>query len=307
MPNALHTSKNGFVVGNFLIPMGMSVKEVVHDGDTVAISPNSYLSTRLLGIDAPEVSFTLPGTKQFLPINNQKWQDFLADPFTGQPPFQPALSPALKAHLVAATGAGCAANHHQHAKAAEATLTNRIDADLKATPQDKTFGFFLAFGNDVLDRYGRLLCYLHHDDKQNAPRPYNEQMLAAGMASPYFIWPNIKPFLKDKTVPTPNQLIANASLDAARQAVGNARATGTGIFAAGNSLRLQSHELRFLARTDDAGNRPGPDRWVIDLSQATDQLLAPQRYIEIPNIEDRLYVNEEHVPLFESRGWVKAP
>jgi hypothetical protein len=35
--------------------------------------------------------------------------------------------------------------------------------------------------------------------------------------------------------------------------------------------------------------------------------LPPHRYIEIPNVEDRLFVNDEHVPLFVEHGWQKVP
>jgi hypothetical protein len=31
--------------------------------------------------------------------------------------------------------------------------------------------------------------------------------------------------------------------------------------------------------------------------------MQPQRYIEIPNFEDRLFVPAEYVPLFVERGW----
>jgi hypothetical protein len=81
--------------------------------------------------------------------------------------------------------------------------------------------------------------------------------------------------------------------------------TSLGIFAAGNGLRLLPFELRYLARTRNGPNpsRPGPDRWVIDIPAGTGELLPPHRYIEIPNIEDRLFVNDEHVPLFVELGW----
>jgi hypothetical protein len=42
-----------------------SVKQAVHDGDTVSASSNSFLSTRLLGVDTPDVSFSLPGEDTF--------------------------------------------------------------------------------------------------------------------------------------------------------------------------------------------------------------------------------------------------
>jgi hypothetical protein len=72
---------------------------------------------------------------------------------------------------------------------------------------------------------------------------------------------------------------------------------------------LLPFELRYLARTTRGPNpsRPGPDRWVIDIAAGTSALLPPHRYIEIPNVEDRLFVNDEHVPLFVEHGWQKVP
>ncbi len=307
MPKALTTTKSGFVVGHALLPDEKSVKQAVHDGDTVDVSLNSFVATRFLGIDSPEVSFTLPGSTAFPSIGSAGWDRFLTDPFdvAAHGAFDPPLRAPLEAHLRSVTGAGCAANHHKHAKDAEAKLTELITADRDKDP-DK-FAFFMAFGLDVLDRYGRFLCFLHHDDIANKPPSYNEQMLLAGLAWPYFIWPNIKPFLNTKTVPAPTVAISNQSLDAARVAVATARTNQVGLFETADPLRLAPHELRYLARRTGP-TRPGPDRWVLDITQQTHpgKLLDPQRYIEIPNPEDRLYINTEHVPLFESKGWATA-
>jgi hypothetical protein len=59
---------------------------------------------------------------------------------------------------------------------------------------------------------------------------------------------------------------------------------------------LYPFELRFLAQ------RRAPNRWVIDLSQSDNHLLHPQEYT-IPNPEDRLYIPEEYLLLFKSKGW----
>jgi hypothetical protein len=40
--------------------------------------------------------------------------------------------------------------------------------------------------------------------------------------------------------------------------------------------------------------------------RSTGELLPPHRYIEIPNIEDGLFVSEEQVPLFVELGWRKG-
>jgi hypothetical protein len=72
---------------------------------------------------------------------------------------------------------------------------------------------------------------------------------------------------------------------------------------------LLPFELRYLARatTGTSPHRSGPDRWVIDISTPTSNLLGPRRFIEIPNPEDRLWVNAEHVPLFIEHGWNTHP
>jgi hypothetical protein len=66
-------------------------------------------------------------------------------------------------------------------------------------PADQ-FGY-LAFVHEVIDRYGRFLTFLHRNDQTAKPRPYNEQLLAAGVAAPYLIWPNVAPFVRDRRVP----------------------------------------------------------------------------------------------------------
>ena len=87
-------------------------------------------------------------------------------------------------------------------------------------------------------------------------------------------------------------------LGPARQWVQGARQQGRGIFESNDPLRLQPFEFRFLAQ-----RRP-PSRWVIDLSDnATNTLLRPENYFTIASLEDRLYVPEEYVPLFDDEGW----
>lgn len=121
-----------------------SPNQAVHDGDTVSISPNSFLNTRLLGIDMPEISFSLPGERTFPSIGGDRWKAFLSDPFAPTlPSFSPALPGALRAHLDAAVGPGCAENHHALARAAEAKFQDLVEADIAATgiPADQ-FGLF---------------------------------------------------------------------------------------------------------------------------------------------------------------------
>jgi hypothetical protein len=87
------------------------------------------------------------------------------------------------------------------------------------------------------------------------------------------------------------------TLRRARDWVRDCRRTHRGVFDAMEPLRLEPFEVRLLAR------REVPKRWVIDLSRNDDSLMHPQRYYEVPNPEDRLFIPEEYVPLFVERGW----
>jgi endonuclease YncB( thermonuclease family) len=293
-----------------------SVKEQVHDGDTIAVRATGKepeeevgnFGVRFLGVDAPEISFSLAG-RDFVSLGNQAWEDYLSDPFAE--PFEKPLNPRLLEHLNDKVGPGAAKNHFDHAKAAEDALEKEIADDINALGKTvESFRLFLAFAYEVMDRYGRFLCFVNRFQAQQSesnPRPesYNESLLRQGMVSPYFIWPNIDPFRKEPSVVDaviePGEAAALASgpnaLAQARRWVREAREQKLGIFEDANPLRLAPFEVRFL------GRRQPPDRWVIDLSKDEDVLLQPQEYHVIPNIEDRLFVAEEYVPLFVERGW----
>ena len=203
---------------------------------------------------------------------------------------------------------GVAKNHHTHAKAAEDELERLIQEDFDSRGlSDENGRFFMAFANDVMDGYGRLLCYLNIQEPNAERRPvtYNERLLASGMAVPYFIWPNIDPFRREPSLanaalsPTAfRQRIAESpTLSVSRAAVKQARHDRKGIFSPTDPLMLLPFELRFLAR------RQPPSRWVIDLAAEDNRIYVPKRYINIPNVEDRLFLPEEFVPLFTSKGW----
>jgi hypothetical protein len=180
-----------------------------------------------------------------------------------------------------------------------------------------TYEFFLRFARDVLDRYGRLLAYINVSLPEGTSRPltYNERQLEAGVALPYFIWPNVDPFKRQKdlpnAVPKPSgevpTLANTGALGAARGWVKAARAAKKGVFSddvpnAHGKLLLESWELRYLARLGP------PDRWVLDLTgQHGDTLLPPTRYFEVPFPEERLFVPREYIELFQAKGWKMAP
>ncbi|MCU0952972.1 MAG: hypothetical protein MUC68_18610, partial [Burkholderiaceae bacterium] len=291
---------NGLKVGHFGLGehgAGIgSVAQQVHDGDTIVVRALGNLSIRFLGVDTPEVSISLPPGGRFESIGGASWAAFLDAPFNDRFGLID-LAPALKRDLLARVGAGCAANHFRHAQAAQQALEREVQADLAAAGVErKDFRFFLAFAGEVMDGYGRLLGYINVEKKE-APRPpdYNSRLLTAGVALPYFIWPNVNPFRRQasliEAVPVPGTaaLVASreSALRAARLAVRAARAEQRGVFEAADPLRLAPFELRYLA------GRRAPSRWVVDLSSDSDLLLPPQRYIEIPHDEDRLYVPAE--------------
>ena len=321
MPKAIEKWDNGWTVGHaalgFRSGAAGSVRQETHDGDTINVRAIGNLGIRFLGVDAPEISFKLPGPGgapgQFLSLGRPEWNAFLADPFDAQwPPFDPPLSPGLQAHLANSVGQGAALNHRQHAEAAEDALEQLVEDDMAVLGQtEDSFRFFLVFAHEVTDIYGRLLCFINRE-QPNAnqpaprPRPYNERLLEAGMVGPYLIWPNVDPW---RTEPSLRSAVIQAgtahhvaqqpgALRNARNWVAAARAQGIGIFGQGAPLRLQPSEVRFLAR------RCPPNRWVIDLGSNSGTLVEPQNYYTIANLEDRLYIPDEYVPLFvEEGGW----
>lgn len=287
----------------------MTVRQAVHDGDTITVQAEGNFGVRFLGIDTPEISFQLPGSNEFVSLSDPRWEAYLSDPFAT--PFDQPLAPGLLAYLRGRVGQRAAANHHEHAQSAEVELESAVTKDMGVLGQTaEDFLFFMAFAHEVMDRYGRLLGYINRyqrDPSLPEPRPlsYNERQLQTGRAMPYFIWPNIDPFRAQGSVleavlaPGTAQDVARTvpRLRDAREWVRQARVQKFGLYDPGNALRLEPFEVRLLAR------RMPPDRWVIDLSKNDDALIEPQGYYTIPNPEDRLFIPAEYVPLFRERGW----
>jgi endonuclease YncB( thermonuclease family) len=313
MAMAIDQTESGLTYGRFGLGIHGagpgSVPLQVHDGDTVNVRAIGNLSIRFLGIDTPEVTFGLPDRPTvFLSIRHAKWEQFLSDPFANTlPPLE--LDAGLRADLQARLGPGAAINHADHAKAAHDELERQIEADMNVRGLTKdTMLFFAAFAREIVDRYGRLLAYLNVDDPSaNRPLDYNTRIIERGFATPYFIWPNIDPWrstgsLTDAATP-PAQLRQEANrpgkLRDVRRAVAQARTDKVGIFTAQNPLRIHAFELRYLAQ------RRAPDRWVIDLGASPNDatILRPQQYHTIANVEDRLFIPADYLPLFQKAGW----
>lgn len=56
-----------------------SVLQQVHDGDTVSVRAIGSFSIRFLGVNAPEISFTLSGSSTFTDLGSNKWEAFFAN------------------------------------------------------------------------------------------------------------------------------------------------------------------------------------------------------------------------------------
>ncbi|RPH65937.1 MAG: hypothetical protein EHM78_24510 [Myxococcaceae bacterium] len=310
MAKAIDQTKDGLTIGHGGFGehgQGVgSAAQMSHDEDPINTRAIGNIAVRFLGVDTPEVSFTLPGSKAFTGIGSSEWADFLKDPFAAQ--YGPlSLDAALVADLKSRLGPEAGAAHAAAARKAREALLALVQADQGAT-SNADFRFFLAFASEVTDRYGRLLAYINLDQpgvpKAQRLETYNERQLKAGMAFPYFIWPNVNPFRKQASlvasVPASADAPAvqhEAALKSARDAVRAARTGHRGIFS-GPAL-VEPFELRYLA------GRRAPDRWVIDLGSTgakAKTLFPPQTYFRIPT-EDRLWVPEEYVPLFVEKGW----
>lgn len=292
-----------------------SVKQNVHDGDTLNVSFFKNLGVRFLGMDTPEISFQLPGDNDFVHLNKPAWTQFFT---SGQWLQGLNVGAELLAHLKACIGDGSqvAANHYAHANAAQRSLEAAVQSHLDRSGKAKEdFLFFLAFAHEFLDVYGRLLCYLHANednfanaaDREEAKKwSYNERQLANGGALPYFIWPNVQPFLsvnaftEDSVRPNQFWKKVNTSkrLQEGRRLVSQARTAGLGVHAPDNSLILRAFELRFISR------KKGPDRYVVNLADpGNHRLLPPEHYFLVPQDEDRLYIPKEYAPIFRMYGW----
>jgi endonuclease YncB( thermonuclease family) len=293
-----------------------SISQIVHDGDTVNTRLIHNLGVRFLGIDTPEISFQFPGTHTFVSLADKKWDEYFR---SGKWRENLAIGQDLYHHLntIIGNGKNISSNHIEYARQAEKSLVKIISADLKKSKKSpKSFNFFMSFGNDFIDTYGRLLCYLNSatenfksqkDQDEIKKLSYNERQLTTGLAVPYFIWPNIQPFLSLKAFARENILPKNfwvlikkaSKLHQARKFVAAARAANKGIFSETNPLKLMPFELRTIARKRSA------DRYVIDLrDEGTNVLLKPEEYIKIPHQEDRLLIPGEFVPIFQIYGWV---
>ncbi|MCA9034195.1 MAG: hypothetical protein KDA91_03640 [Planctomycetaceae bacterium] len=317
MPNAIRTdSRNnrttGFARPGIYSNQHGTPKQHVHDGDTIAVQLDGNVGVRMLGIDTPEVSFSLPPVNNFVSLEDNRWSDFLSDPFHDRfGPMTSELPARLRAWFQVRCSAPQARTHFEHAVAARDEFQAMIAEDMQIMQQTPdTFSYYMNFGFEIMDGYGRLLCIVNRNQpKANEPTPrpktYNIRLLERGRAFPYFIWPNINPWDRpesiDKAVIPPGQAKVMADNDTelrmARGAVRNARQQHRGIFDPMNPLLLEPFELRNLSR------RVAASRYLIDLNSDSDSLIHPLDYPLVPSTEDRLWIPSAYVPLFEKAGW----
>lgn len=288
-----------------------SPAQLVHDGDTVNVKAAGNFGVRMLGIDTPEVSFSLPSAP-FVSLKDERWTKFLTDPFAEEWGPMEKLPPGLIAFLKAKVGPYTAADHFKHADAARIALTKAIEDDRKVMGTGDQFKFFLLFGFEVMDAYGRLLCLMNREQRDKdkptkRPNTYNLRLLEQGLAFPYFIWPNINPWDKPDSVmdavfkpgTIATSMKSSGEIQLARAAVRNARQKHLGLFDAMRPMLLEPFELRMLAR------RGAPSRFLIDMTKNDDVLIHPKNYWTVPHSEDRLWIPKTYVPLFVENGWNK--
>lgn len=291
-----------------------TVAEQVHDGDTISTLADGNIGVRLLGIDTPEVSFQFPKPGgRFISLEDDAWGDLLADPFNEDKfgAFDAPVPTGLKKWLQSRTSRSQARTHFEHAQAATNKLRELVEADKRILQKtDDTFSFYMVFGHEVMDGYGRFLCMINRNQPNRTkptPRPptYNQRMLERGMAFPYFIWPNINPWQRADSVvqavlkpgTAADVMAENREVRTAREHVQQARQRHLGLFDAMNPALLEPFELRAISR------RQLPVRYLIDLSRNDDVLIHPHNYHTVPHPEDRLFVPGQYVPLFVERGW----
>lgn len=290
-----------------------TVVQQVHDGDTINVRPDGNIPVRLLGIDTPEISFAFPGPRlQFVDLKDPRWNDFLTTAFDLKwGPFSVPIPATLKAVIQAKVVGEPGAIHHEHAERATNEFRQLVTRDMEIMGQDlTTFGYYLNFGFEIMDGYGRFLCMINRNQPQRTvptPRPptYNMRLLERGLAFPYFIWPNVNPWDRpdsvEQAVIPPGMARQMAEKDSelvmARSKVRAAREKHLGVFDAMKPLLLEPFELRYLAR------RELPGRYVMDLTADSNRLIHPHNYFAVPNPEDRLWIPAIYVPFFERAGW----
>jgi len=95
-----------------------SVKQAVHDGDTITAAAAGNLSTRFLGIDTPEISFQFPNIgdpRDGTWTSTKNFNGYLTDPFSSSysdsESYKTTLGNQLESYLQSKFSAQTADNH----------------------------------------------------------------------------------------------------------------------------------------------------------------------------------------------------
>ncbi len=259
-----------------------SVKQEVHDGDTIAVKAMGNFGVRFLGVDAPEISFPIGAKSQaFIQLNNEKWVRYLEDPFVNNSKYMQKFSEGLLGHLEERLGRDTAMNHYRHAEKAHRALEGIVESDRKALGLSLAeFRLIVVFAFEVMDRYGRMLGLIDtyiEDEEIRKERPfYNLRLMKLGLVNPYLIWPNLDPFRKKTSLsgtlfrPDQRDQYLKSEVGDLMKWTREAREKKFGVYDKDDPLLLEPFEVRYLGRQDT------PTRWVIDLSKDNNLLLSPR-------------------------------
>ena len=306
MAQAIRKTADGFSVG--FARLGRrgdgrgSPGQQIYDGDTARVEADGNLGVRLLGVDAPELAFTLPEQaaeavdrrlgERFVQLTDPRWEEFLSDPF----PDGPRLRRELREHLEPRVGPGTAANHAEFARAAKAALRAEVERDLEEVGGDRG-SFASSWPSPRRSWTGTDGCSASSTairrDRPARP-PTTSACSRRATCCPASSGRTSTRFAAGPRSWTPYR--ARAPGPARGAACGRPRRPRTRArpVAYDDPLRLAPFELRFL------GRGAPPDRWLIDVAARDDRLLAPQLYPRVERPEDRLFVGAAYVPLFES-------
>lgn len=145
----------------------------------------------------------------------------------------------------------------------------------------------VTFERETFDKYGRPLVHLSTRDSQDT---YNLELVQAGYALPYFIYPNA-------VSPTDNGEWDYDALQKLRNAAVKAREDNLGIWGYIDDVLLPM-ELRFLTR------RELPKKYCANIE--LNYLYPPQYYFMIP-IENRLFFYPKDVLIAVEMGFRPTP
>jgi endonuclease YncB( thermonuclease family) len=222
------------------------------DGDSLYITSSVENElVRLLGIDAPEIR----GMNLYY-LKRSGFLDTLDDHL------QKYLQPKLTKESIGI--------HKNLGFQAKDYLESILEEDL-----------LLSFGEEVFDRYERLLVYL----SAAKGKSYNVLLIQAGYALPYLIYPNA-------VTPSEDGEWNYKKIEEIQKVTIRAKKNSLGVWA--HIDILLPMELRFLTR------REKPAKYCADLE--TNILYPPEHYFKVP-IENRLFFYPRDVVLAVLHGF----